>query len=49
MRCDRSLPDEDVGRKSEDLKNLFGIDSLDKGICPVCGGDLMERRPDDQN
>ncbi len=47
MRCDRHLPDEEIGRRSEELKALFGIDSLDKGICPVCGGELMERSPND--
>lgn len=43
LRCERELPNEEVDRKNQELKSLYGIDSLEKGLCPVCGSEMVDK------
>ncbi len=43
-RCERSIPPEKLEEKKERLQKEFGRDELDRGICPVCGTELVPLR-----
>ncbi len=45
LRCEREIPDDEMDKKNEELKTLYGIDSLEKGECPVCGNQMVRGPP----
>ncbi|HIJ00515.1 MAG TPA: hypothetical protein HA366_03155 [Candidatus Methanomethylophilaceae archaeon] len=48
-RCNRSISSKDIEHKNQELKYRFGVDSLERGICPVCGTKLIKRGGKDED
>ncbi|AGY50163.1 hypothetical protein [Candidatus Methanomassiliicoccus intestinalis] len=43
-QCNRNLDNDQLESKNKELKEKFGLDSLEKGVCPVCGTKLIDIR-----
>ncbi|MGE4275263.1 MAG: hypothetical protein AB7E27_04260 [Candidatus Methanomethylophilaceae archaeon] len=43
-RCERHIPPEKLEEKKEILQREFGKDDLERGLCPVCGTELVAVR-----
>ncbi len=41
-KCERTIKKERIEEIREELKRRYRSDSLEKGLCPVCGTPLIE-------
>jgi predicted nucleic acid-binding Zn ribbon protein len=42
VRCDKSIPKEELEERAKRLFEMFGDRSLASGRCPVCGTTLID-------
>jgi len=49
-RCEKNIPKERIEQVDMELRRRFNIDSLGRGLCPVCGTPLIELKEErDEN
>ncbi|MDH4123748.1 MAG: hypothetical protein OEV21_06680 [Thermoplasmata archaeon] len=41
-KCDKSVPKEELEQRAEQVRRMFGSESLKSGICPVCGTAMID-------
>lgn len=41
-KCEKNIPKERIEELDKELRRRFNIDSLSRGLCPVCGTPLIE-------
>jgi ssDNA-binding Zn-finger/Zn-ribbon topoisomerase 1 len=41
-KCDRTIKKERLAQINQELKERYKKDSLERGLCPVCGTDLID-------
>jgi ssDNA-binding Zn-finger/Zn-ribbon topoisomerase 1 len=41
-KCEKTIKKERLDEIREELRNQFDSDSLDRGVCPVCGTPLID-------
>lgn len=41
-RCEKSIPKDELEERSRQLMAMVGNDSLERGVCPVCGTRMLD-------
>lgn len=41
-KCNKSVPKEELEERARQLMAMIGIDSLSRGVCPVCGTRMID-------
>jgi len=41
-KCEKTIKKERLEEISEELRSRFDLNSLDRGVCPVCGMPLID-------